>query len=114
MKDVVRVMKALSDPSRLRILKMLEVRELCVCEIADVLGLSISTASRHLTLLRDAGFIEDCKDGKWVNYAIRPDAPPLSKRMLAVLSEELEPVREVLRDRARLPDVDRNTICGTR
>ncbi len=68
MKVLAKTLKALSDGNRLRILKMLEVRPLCVCEITEVLNLATSTVSRHLAVLREAGFIQDKKEGKWVNY----------------------------------------------
>ena len=68
MRELVKVFKALSDSNRIRILKMLEVRPLCVCEITEVLKLATSTVSKHLSILRDAGYIIDQKEGKWVNY----------------------------------------------
>ena len=68
MRNTTRLFKALSDGNRLRILKMLEVRPLCVCEITRILQLAPSTVSKHLSILRDAGFILDEKNGKWVTY----------------------------------------------
>ena len=56
-----KIFKALSDNSRLRILKMLQTKSLCVCEIQDILGLAASTVSKHLSILRDAGFISEEK-----------------------------------------------------
>ena len=64
MRDVVKVFKALSDSNRVRILKMLEVRPLCVCEITRILNLATSTVSKHLSILRDVDFILDHKEGK--------------------------------------------------
>ena len=64
------IFKALSDKSRLRILKMLQRKSLCVCEITEILKLETSTASKHLSILRDAGLIIDEKDKKWINYRI--------------------------------------------
>jgi len=66
MRHLIKTFKAVSDPNRIRILKMLEVRELCVCEITEILNLAASTVSKHLSLLRDAEFILDRKEGKWV------------------------------------------------
>jgi len=68
------VMKAAADPSRLRILKMLENDELCVCQIVAVLGLSQSTVSKHLAILRDAGLLDERKDGRWVYYQVSQTA----------------------------------------
>ena len=64
-RDIVKVFKALGDSNRIRIVKMLEARELCVCEVREVLDLSNSTVSKHLSVLRDADLILDRKDGKW-------------------------------------------------
>jgi ArsR family transcriptional regulator len=61
--------KALSDETRLRIVNLLSnYNELCVCEIVDALGLPQSTISRHLTVLKNAGLVEDRKQGLWVIY----------------------------------------------
>lgn len=64
------VMKAASDPTRVRILKILESGEICVCQIIAVIQLSQPTISNHLSLLRSAGLITDRKDKKWVFYSL--------------------------------------------
>ncbi len=63
-------MKALSDPGRLKILKMLQHNSMCVCEIRSVLGLAQPTVSKHLKVLEEAGLVEYKKDGLWVNYML--------------------------------------------
>jgi len=65
-----RLFKALADETRLRIIKLLEVREMCVCEVMIALGLTQPTASHHLGLLENAGLVKDRKEGKWVFYSI--------------------------------------------
>jgi ArsR family transcriptional regulator len=70
MRKLAKTFQALSDTNRIRILKMLEVRPLCVCEITEILKLANSTVSKHQSILRDAEFILDEKDGKWVNYLL--------------------------------------------
>ena len=65
-----RFFKALADETRLRILKLLEVREMCVCEVMVALGLTQPTASHHLGILESAGLVQDRKEGKWVFYSI--------------------------------------------
>ena len=65
-----RFFKALADETRLRILRLLEVREMCVCEVMVALGLTQPTASHHLGLLENAGLVKDRKEGKWVFYSI--------------------------------------------
>jgi ArsR family transcriptional regulator len=71
--------KVLADETRLRILKLLEVREMCVCEIMVALDLTQPTASHHLGLLENEGLIKDRKEGKWVFYSIAE--PELLKKM---------------------------------
>ncbi|MDH5712481.1 MAG: metalloregulator ArsR/SmtB family transcription factor [Candidatus Bathyarchaeota archaeon] len=65
-----RFFKALADETRLRIVKLLEVREMCVCEVMVALGLTQPTASHHLGLLENAGLVKDRKEGKWVFYSL--------------------------------------------
>ena len=65
-----RFFKALADETRLRILRLLAVREMCVCEVMVALDLTQPTASHHLGLLENAGLVKDRKEGKWVFYSI--------------------------------------------
>lgn len=65
-----RVFKALADPTRLRILMLLRIREMCVCEVMIALGLTQPTASHHLGILENAGLVKSRKEGKWVFYKI--------------------------------------------
>jgi ArsR family transcriptional regulator len=65
-----RLFKALADKTRLRILRLLEVREMCVCEVMVALGLTQPTASHHLGILENAGLAKDRKEGKWVFYSL--------------------------------------------
>ncbi len=109
----MRVFKALSDPNRLRIVKMLGERELCVCEIRDVLGLSTSTVSKHLTILRDAGLILDAKDGKWVNFRLNTKVQtPHLRSILSLIGKSYDEDEEVSEDRRKLKTVDREKICN--
>ncbi|MGB9960174.1 MAG: ArsR/SmtB family transcription factor [Candidatus Bathyarchaeales archaeon] len=62
--------KALADPTRLRILAILEIREMCVCEVMIALGLTQPTASHHLGILENVGLVKSRKEGKWVFYKI--------------------------------------------
>ncbi|MEM3609154.1 MAG: metalloregulator ArsR/SmtB family transcription factor [Candidatus Bathyarchaeia archaeon] len=65
-----KVFKALADTTRLRILKLLEVREMCVCEVMIALGLTQPTTSHHLGIMENVGLIKSRKEGKWVYYSI--------------------------------------------
>ncbi|EAX46378.1 transcriptional regulator, ArsR family [Thermosinus carboxydivorans Nor1] len=74
MKDLAQIFKALGDETRLEIVKMLRGRQLCVCEIMDAFKLSQPAISHHLKILRQAGVIDDAKEGKWVFYSLNPEA----------------------------------------
>jgi len=62
--------RALADETRLRILKLLRIREMCVCEIMIALNLTQPTASHHLGILGNAGLVSCRKEGKWVYYSL--------------------------------------------
>jgi ArsR family transcriptional regulator len=69
MKTFLRVMKALSDPNRVRALKLLENKALCVCEIQEVLGIAQPTVSSHMKILEDAGLVNKERRGTWMIYS---------------------------------------------
>jgi ArsR family transcriptional regulator, arsenate/arsenite/antimonite-responsive transcriptional repressor len=71
MNNEVRVFKALSDPTRLRIVKLLQKSgELCVCEIMKALDMTQTRASRNLGVLKNAGLVKDNRKGLWVHYSL--------------------------------------------
>ncbi|MBU7008081.1 ArsR/SmtB family transcription factor [Phosphitispora fastidiosa] len=63
-------MRLWGDEVRLKILQMLTEREMCVCEIIDWLDMSQPVVSHHLKILRQAGLVKDCRDGKWIYYSL--------------------------------------------
>jgi len=96
------VLKAVSDPTRVRILKILEGGEICVCQIIAILSLGQSTVSKHLFLLRAAGLVKDRRDRKWVHYSLdRGNDSPYAGRMLRNLRAWLNDDPVVVRDRER-------------
>lgn len=113
MKETTNLFKALSDKNRLRILKMLQMKPLCVCEITDVLKLAASTVSEHLSILKKEGFILEERDGKWVNYLI--NQRPTDQRISAILSQLdfwLGDYSIIEEDRVKVKVVDRHKVCG--
>ena len=68
MKTFVKVMKALSDPNRVKIVKLLQQKVMCVCELQAALKISQPSVSKHLKILEEAGLVDYKKDGLWVNY----------------------------------------------
>lgn len=73
MKELEKTLKALADPSRLRILNILLQQEVCVCDLQSVLGLPQPLLSRHLAYLRNAGLVRDRRDGPRVWYSLTLD-----------------------------------------
>jgi len=113
MRKLVKVFKALSDSNRIRILKMLEKRHLCVCEITKILTLASSTVSKHLSILRDAELILDEKDGKWVNYYLNQEkSDQYVQKLLPLIKSWLPDDDIILQDKEKVKTVDRNYICG--
>ncbi|MDP2303202.1 MAG: metalloregulator ArsR/SmtB family transcription factor [Ignavibacteria bacterium] len=113
MEEKVKFFKALSDSNRLRILKMLQTKPLCVCEITNVLELATSTVSQHLKLLKEAGFIIEEKEGKWVNYYINPK--PADTRVTSLLTSLDFWIADqdiIISDKMKVVDSDRNVICA--
>lgn len=69
--------RTLGDPTRLHILRLLSVRDACVCELVELLPIGQSAVSQHLRKLKYAGFVRDYRDKSWIFYALRPDIPPM-------------------------------------
>ena len=122
MQDILNVFKALSEETRLRIMKLLEDGELCVCDIVAALDMIQPKVSFHLGVLKKAGLIKDRKQGKWIHYRI--DDSNMFRRFL--LLSVFERVREesVKDDRKRLKNflkdkseksnvisLDKRTVC---
>jgi ArsR family transcriptional regulator len=115
MKQFIKVMKALSDPGRVKILKILQLKELCVCEIKALLGLAQPTISKHLKLLEEAGLVASRKDKLWVNYHLAAGADNLfALTALHNLQGWLEDDPEIKKLLARVPLIDRAMICKER
>lgn len=115
MEELVRVMKALSDPGRITILKLLGTRELCACEIIRALGLAQPTISRHMRILADARLVTSRKVGSWVHYRVAESpASPYARTMLAELSGWLEDDAALLALRAGLPEPEAQNTTGCR
>ncbi len=105
-------MKALSDPSRVKIMKMLQKRMMCVCEIQAALQVAQSTASKHLQILEDAGLITSKKEGLWMNYMVADgNESPYAASLIGSLKHWLDRDAEVQGLIGRLPDINRETIC---
>jgi ArsR family transcriptional regulator len=111
MDTVLNIFKALSDETRLRILKLLEHGELCVCDIVAALDMIQPNVSFHLGVLREAGFIKDRRQGKWIHYSI--DDSDMFRRFLILSTIERISTESVMEDSKRLAEFLKNkTIKG--
>jgi ArsR family transcriptional regulator len=102
MKNVLTIFKALSEETRLRIIKLLEQGELCVCDIVAALDLIQPKISFHLAVLKEAGLIKDRKQGKWVNYSI--DDADIFRRFLLLSTLERVSSEDIMEDSERLAE----------
>ena len=102
MQEVLTIFKALSDETRLRILKLLENGELCVCDIVAALDTIQPKVSFHLSALKEAGLIKDRKQGKWVHY--RMEDSDIFRRFMLLSALERISAEAVKEDTKRLTD----------
>lgn len=98
MREQARFFKALSDPTRLRILLLLSRGELCVGDLTKVLKLPQSTVSRHLGYLRGSGWVDDRRDGMKVIYRLVKSGIDMQRRLLFLLEKELYELPAVEKD----------------
>lgn len=116
MRDLELALKAAGDPTRTRILKLLEPAPLCVCQIQAVLALAPSTVSKHLNILKVAGLVEDRRDGRWIHYALtEAGRNPYAAGVLALLRGTPDKDPKILADRRRLREVRAipiDELCG--
>lgn len=102
MKKTARLFKALSDETRLRILALLEGGELCVCDLMEALELPQSTISRHLAYLRNAGLVEDRRQGVWMFYSLAEKDDLLGRDLMALLKTRLTELPQAKQDKSAL------------
>lgn len=113
MKAFLKVTKALSDPNRVKIIKMLQQRGLCVCEIRAALKLAQPTVSNHLKILEEAGLVRSRKEGLWVNYDLSEGtSSPYAATFLGNLRHWLEEDPQIVDLKRRLPEIRRENICA--
>jgi len=112
MKDFIRVMKAVSDPNRVKILKMLQHKAMCVCEIKAALHIAQPTVSKHLKFLEDTGLVGFKKDGQWVNYHLADGSKsPYAASLLGNLKHWLKEDKEIQLIIKKLPAIRRENLC---
>lgn len=115
MKRFLAITKAMSDPSRVRMLCALRSGELCVCQLIELLRLAPSTVSKHLSILNQAGLVESRKNGRWVHYRLpKSGEADLAARMTKETFRALSDSPEITDDGNRLAEIreaDLEQLC---
>ena len=115
MRELMTVIKALADENRVRVLLAVQGRELCVCQIVELLGLAPSTVSKHIAILRQARLVDSRKEGRWMFYrAADADSPVEAREIAAVVSRLLVGNSEAGEDAKRLRQIlkmGRDELC---
>ena len=115
MRELLAVMKALADPSRLRVVAALEGRELCLCQIVELLGLATSTVSRHMSILERARLVDARKQGRWTYFRLageqgRPEAGEAAALVIKALARDDEARADVVQLR-RILKMNPEELC---
>lgn len=104
--------KACADETRLRILLLLKgSRELCVCDIMDVIGHAQPKISRHLAYLRRSGLVGTRRQGTWIYYFLHAPRGAFHKKLIDCLDHCFQGVKPVLTDRKKLKKVIARRAC---
>lgn len=112
MKDFTKVMKALSDPNRVKIVKMLQHKTMCVCEMKEALKIAQPSVSKHLKILEEASLVARSKDGQWVDYYLTDGTTsPYVASLLGNLKHWLENEEEIEELLKKIPHIHREEVC---
>jgi len=103
---------AFANPLRLRLLNLLqEQKELCVCDLCEILELPQPKVSRHLAILRETGLVDVRSEGKWKFYTLAQPTTPLHRTLLRCVRSCLAEIDELATDRARLNGLETRLRC---
>ncbi len=115
MREILAVMKALADANRLRIVVALQGRELCLCQVVELLGLANSTVSRHLSILHHARIVDSRKEGRWNYFRLgEPAESPPATAAVAIVARALARDKKIRDDGKRLRQIlkmDPELLC---
>lgn len=101
------ITKALSDQNRVRALLSLKGRELCVCQLIELLGLAPSTVSKHMSILKNAGLVESRKEGLWIHYSLPKSPSNEIKTAIKWVCDSLANNETIKKDGARLKKISK-------
>lgn len=117
LENVLNITKALADENRVRALMALRGRELCVCQIIELLQLAGSTVSKHMSILKQAGLVASRKNGRWIYYRLADDTASCEvSEALAFLRQQLRNDEQIRADRKRLREIlclEKEVLCST-
>src|SRR5918994_545682 len=108
--EFVRTLKALADPLRLRVLAAVSEEELTVGEVQEVVASVQSSVSRNLAILRQAGFVQDRKEGTSVYFSVRQNMTEPAGELFKSLQSRLAQIPEIKQDQARLEECRRRRL----
>jgi ArsR family transcriptional regulator len=111
MKELTVLLKALADENRLRILKLLGRRKMCVCELAFVLGVTQPSISRHLNILKRAGLIQSEQSGFWTDYFVCKEDKGEAKKLCQKFCKLLDDDAVIKKDLAKAKNAKRLALC---
>ncbi len=115
MRDLVCVFKAVADKNRMRILKMLEKKDMCVCELAAVLEIKQPSVSKHLSILKTAGLIQDKRNSQWIDYSLCSEKiNKYSPVIQAAIKNWLNDDPVVKSDRQKSKKLCRQEVCRSK
>jgi len=113
MENIAFIFQSLDDETRLRILALLlEEDELCVCDLVNVLQLPQSTVSRQLSLLKNAGWLRDRREGVWIHYSVNRTLAPIQQFIIPVLRNFLPSTEAARKDLERLRSLGESCRCA--
>lgn len=110
MEHTIKLLKVFSDKNRIRIIHLLSVRKMCVCELAFILGVSQPSISRHLKKMKEVGIVGDEQDGFWTNYFL-VECSVEAKGFMDCLNNLLKDKPELKEDVARVKQIKRTQLC---
>ncbi len=112
MKTVLRTLRALGDPNRMRIMKMLQERQMCVCELAKALGISQPSVSRHMRILAEADLVLSRREGVWIHYLWNPSpSNRYAASLLQALTNWLEEDPHIRALLQKAAEIRREELC---
>ncbi len=111
MKNLEKILKVLADKNRMRIIKLLENRKMCVCELTFILGIKQPSVSRHLKKLRECGVIQEERNGYWKDYYLTKNNGSYTRLLTKSFKSWLNDDLVIKKDLSKLNKAKREVLC---